>query len=150
MSSDRFAAELGTSKRVRCTLVGASCIAALTGGVLIIALPVAPAWSVACLVLWTALSGLELKASLEGMARIERLRLGADGQLVGLSPDGAAEALTLLSGSMVLARFAWLRVRFADGSRYGELLLAADRPADEWRRLQLIWRQRSSAFGRPQ
>lgn len=150
MSSSRFAAELGTSSKVRRTLIGASCTAALAGGALIVALPVAPAWSGACLVLWAVLSGLELKASVTGMTRIERLRLDAGGQLVALSRDGAAEALTLLSGSMVLARFAWLRVRFADGSSYGELLLAAGCPADEWRRLQLIWRQRSSAFGRSQ
>lgn len=149
MSSDRFAAELATSKAARGLLGGGAWAALAAGAVLIAALPVAPAWAAALLLAWSAASLLELRAARKCEARIERFRLYADGRLEGVSHDGTIQALELLSGSMVLSHFAWLRVRFTDGTRYGELLLAACGRADDWRRLRLIWRQRSSAFGRP-
>jgi hypothetical protein len=42
---------------------------------------------------------------------------------------------------------AWLRVRFVDGSEYGELFHGDPAIDLEWQRLQLIWRHRRTAFG---
>jgi hypothetical protein len=76
------------------------------------------------------------------------IRLDANGNIAGLGPDGRFEALTLLSGSVLMSRVGWLRVRFPDGSRYGELLRGDPARDLEWQRLQLIWRHGRGAFGR--
>jgi hypothetical protein len=75
------------------------------------------------------------------------MRLDADGNIAGIGPDGRVEPLTLLSGSIVLKRLAWLRVQFTDGSEYGELLRGDPATDLEWHRLQLLWRHRRTAFG---
>jgi hypothetical protein len=49
-----------------------------------------------------------------------------------------------------MSRVAWLRLEFDDGLRYGELLTGNPRRDEQWRRLQLIWRQPAAAFGGPE
>ncbi len=90
----------------------------------------------------------ELRRLVRGAARLQKLRLDAEGDVAGLGPDGRFEPLVLLSGSIVLKRLAWLRVRFADGSEHGELFKGDPASDPEWQRLQLLWRHRRGAFGR--
>lgn len=92
----------------------------------------------------------ELKAMARGSARLDALRLDAAGNAVGFGPAGGPEPLCLLSGSMVLKRLAWLRLRFADGSTHGELFAGEPGSDPAWHRLQLIWRLNRRAFGRPE
>jgi hypothetical protein len=49
---------------------------------------------------------------------------------------------------MLLDGIGWLRLRFADGRRYGEFVSRHAAGSSDWRRLQLIWRQRAALFGR--
>lgn len=98
--------------------------------------------------LWLASGALELRAIVLGMARLDRIRI-SDGRVCGLF-GGGVEPLDLLPGSVVLTRVAWLRIRFADGLCYGELLIGNPRRCRDWHCLQLAWRQRSSVFGRPE
>ncbi len=120
----------------------------MTGFMLIVFLPLAPVWRILLAAGWVGESFRELRGLARGAARLKRLRLDADGNIAGLGPDGRFEALTLLSGSMVLPRLGWLRLRFPDGSRYGELLRGDPSRDLEWQRLQLIWRHSRTAFGR--
>jgi hypothetical protein len=102
------------------------------------------------IVLATAFIGESIRESrrlTRGAARLRQLRLDAEGSLTALGPDGRVEPLLLLSGSIVLARLAWLRVRFADGSEHGELLRGDPATDPEWQRLQLIWRHRRTPIG---
>lgn len=149
MSSARFEAELIPDKRVRRALACFACAATLAGGLLIAIMPLALPVRVLFGALWLASGTLELRAMVLGMARLDGIRISADGQACGLS-GGGVEPLELLPGSVVLARVAWLRIRFADGLRYGELLMGNPRRCRDWRCLQLAWRQQPFVFGRPE
>lgn len=150
MSSDRFVTELVPDERVRRCLLGTGCTATLAGGVLIIGMPLIPAFKVALAILWLLSGIVEVRAMIRGMSRLRRIRVRPEGLVEGVAPDGRVEPVVLLPGSMVLARVAWLRIGFGDGCRYGELVTGNARRSDEWRLFQLIWRQRSSIFGRPE
>jgi hypothetical protein len=149
VSSAGFEAGLVPTRWARRFLVLLSAGATLTGILLILDLPLLPAPKVLFGALWLGAGLAEARAQFRGMRRICRFRISADGSLEGQAPDGGIEAIQLTSGSVVLARMAWLRVRFSDGTAYGELLTGDGRVDDDWHRLQLVWRQRASTFGGP-
>ncbi len=120
----------------------------LAGLAIILTLPLAPLLRILLAGAWLAENIRECRRQVRGAARVGRITLDARGNIAGTTPDGRALSLTLLSGSVVLSRLAFLRVQFADGSDYVELL-RGDPAADlEWQRLQLIWRHCRAAFGR--
>ena len=84
---------------------------------------------------------------LRGAARIQYYSFEALDSIAGIGPDGRRRALILLEGSILLPRFAWLRVRFPDGSDYVELLRGAAAGDRDWQCLQLIWRLRRTVVG---
>jgi hypothetical protein len=149
VSSARFETELVPTALSRRFLVALSAGATLTGTILILGMPLLPGPTAAFAALWLSACLLEIRAQFCGMRRIYRIRIDSDGNLLGQSQDGRIEPLQLLSGSVVLTRVAWLRIRFTDGVQYGELLTGNPYTDRHWRRLQLIWRQRGSAFGGP-
>ena len=120
----------------------------MTGSVLILLMPLAPVWRIVLAAAWVGESLRELRGLARGAARLRCIRLDAEGNISGVGPDGRLEALTLLSGSIVLSRLGWLWLQFSDGSRYGELLRGDPARDLEWQRLQLIWRHSRTAFGR--
>jgi hypothetical protein len=120
----------------------------MTGSVLILLMPLAPVWRIVLAAAWVGESLRELRGLARGAARLRLIRLDAEGNISGVGPDGRLEALTLLSGSIVLSRLGWLWLQFSDGSRYGELLRGDPARDLEWQRLQLIWRHSRTAFGR--
>ena len=83
-----------------------------------------------------------------GYGRVESIRVHEDGHLECVDPAGAVEPVRLLGGSLVLPRIAWLRIQFADGSHYGELLSGNPARHADWHGLQLIRMQCSVRFGR--
>ncbi len=89
----------------------------------------------------------ELRRLCRGAVQLQQLWLDAAGNARALTPDGRFEPLVLLSGSIVLNRLAWLRVRFADGSEHGELFRGDPVTDPEWQRLQLLWRHRRTPIG---
>jgi hypothetical protein len=117
---------------------------------LIMSLPMAPQWRIALLLVWLADSLRELHALRCGSARVRRLRLNQCGEITAESPCGSQLPMTLLSGSMVLRRVAWLRLRFPDNRRYAELICGNPAKEPAWHRLQLIWQHSGRAFGRKQ
>jgi hypothetical protein len=80
-----------------------------------------------------------------GYAASGALRIAAGGQVERQTPDGAWEPATLCAGSLVLARFAWLRIAAAGGRPYAELVSARSHASEDWRRLQVIWRHIGAA-----
>jgi len=119
----------------------------ITGSILILLMPLAPVWRLVLAAAWVGESLRELRGLARGAARLRFIRLDAEGNISGIGPDGRLEALTLLSGSIVLSRLGWLWLQFSDGSRYGELLRGDPARDREWQRLQLIWRHSRTAFG---
>lgn len=130
-------------------LVACAVLAWLTGGLLLSALPASAPLRLILGLLFTISSWLELRDQRRGTARIDRIRITAGGGLEGSGPAGERLPLQLLAGSVVLARFAWFRLRFADGTVSGEWLVPACGESEQWRMLQLIWRQSAGRLGRP-
>jgi hypothetical protein len=83
-----------------------------------------------------------------GYGRVESIRIHEDGRLECVAYSGTVEPVRLLGGSMVLPRHAWLRMQFADGSHYGELLSGDPDTHPDWHGLQLIRMQCGVHFGR--
>jgi hypothetical protein len=123
--------------------------ACLLGTLLVLGLPLRHELKSVLACLWLVRCLLEIRSQVKALSRIDRIRICPTGSLEALSGNGKVEALILLSGSMVLSRVAWLRFRLDDGLQYGELLIGNPRRDEQWRRLQLIWRQRAAAFGGP-
>ena len=149
MSSNAYEAELVPDDRLRASLLVFACGAILAGLFLLLTLPVSGALKAALAACWLLAGSLELAAFSRGMARIYRIRIRGDGRVLAVGRSGTSHALLLLPGSVVLDRFAWLRVRFDDGLRCGELLTGDGAENEQWRRLLVIWRQRRSFGGTP-
>jgi len=149
LSSREFEAVLVPATRLRRALLAISGGAWLAGTLLLLGLPLRPELKFLLVCLWLVRCLFELRSQVKAAFRIDRIRICATGSLEGLSGGGAVESLTLLSGSVVLSRVAWLRLRLDDGLQYGELLTGNPRRDQQWRRLQLIWRQHAAAFGGP-
>ena len=147
MSSSRFETVLTPEPRLRQCVLLCGALAMITGFVLIVLMPLAPVWRIPLAAAWVGESLRELRGLARGAARLRFIRLDAEGNISGIGPDGRLEALTLLSGSIVLSRLGWLWLQFSDGSRYGELLRGDPARDREWQRLQLIWRHSRTAFG---
>lgn len=148
MSSTKFACDLEVSRRLRRVLVAGAVLASLAGGLLVLSLPAPAALRAALVLLYSASCGLELRDLRRGMVRIDRIRITSAGRIEGSAPDGERVPLELLSGSLVLSRGAWFRLRFPDGTVSGEWLVPACTGSEQWRMLQLIWRQCGGRLGR--
>jgi hypothetical protein len=92
-------------------------------------------FALTCLVLGRA----ELARLERGFRACDAIQLLHDGSARILG-NGAWSDARLESGSLVLHRLAWLRLRTADGARVTELLRGEARLCGDWRRLQVIWR----------
>lgn len=150
MSSARFETVLVPASRVRRAMLAISAGCTASGAFLILDLPLRPELKLVMFCLWLYRGATELRYRLRGMSRLKRIRMDPSGRVTAVCPAGTREPLELLSGSVVLSRVAWLRFRFPDGLQYGEMLFGNARRHEEWRRLQLIWRQGVRAFGGPQ
>jgi hypothetical protein len=149
MSSGGYETELPLDRAARRLLLGATAVAAVTGTVLLLAAAPAGALLKALLAaLWLLGCAREAGRFRRGMSRLDRIQIGADGCLRGGRDGGPLQTLELLPGSVVGERWAWLRVRFGDGLRYGELLRERPGSREAWRRLRVIWRHRG-VFGGP-
>jgi hypothetical protein len=149
MSPNAYEAELVPDDRLRAGLLAFACGAILAGMLLVWMLPVTAVLKAALAACWMLAGILELAAFRRGMARIYRIRIRGDGSVLAVGRSGMLHALLLLPGSVVLDRFAWLRLRFDDGLRCGELLTGDAPENEQWRRLLVIWRQRGRFGGTP-
>lgn len=147
MSSAGFETEIIPGKLIRSGVLSAACAATSTGAILILSLPIVPQLKTLFCLLWLLAGVAELRAFALGMSRLDRIRMRSDGSAVGIGRGASEHALELLPGSVVLDRIAWLRLRFVDGLRYGELVTGRPCESQQWRRLLVIWRHQA-AFGR--
>jgi hypothetical protein len=150
LSSRGFEVELVPASRLRRALLAISGGAGLSGTLLVLGLPLRPELVLVLVFLWLVRCLFEIRLQARGASRIDRIRIYPTGSIEGLSRTGTVESLSLLSGSVVVSRVAWLRLGFEDGLQYGELLTGNPCRDEQWRRLQLIWRQHAAAFGGPE
>lgn len=146
-SSARFETALTPEPQLRKLVLACGCLAAIAGTLIILAMPLAWALRILFAAVFVGENCRELRRLIRGAARLQLLLLDAEGNVSGRGPDGGSESMVLLSGSIVLKRLAWLRLRFTDGSEHGELFRGNPAADPEWQRLQLLWRHRRTAIG---
>lgn len=123
-------------------------IALMSCGMILIAqLEISPLWRGAVGTIWLADSLRELRNLHHGATRVCSLILDSAGNIAATDIDGDQHELTLLTGSMILPRLAWLRVRFRGGRRHAELFTRKRSGPVTWHRLQLLWHQARESFG---
>lgn len=113
-------------------------IAASIALVLTMSLGVLPRFgaALACL----GLGRFELLRLRRGFRCCREIRLASDGSALLRDEDGRWVVASLRSGSLVLPRLAWLRLRTVSGVLVTELVCGDSRTGQDWRRLQVIWR----------
>ena len=124
----------------------AGCAAFLIGLHLLIRLPASMPVRLALVVLWIIGSVRGLSRQSRGVHRIRAIRLEV-GAVTVMDRRGRQTPARIMSGSIVLPRLAWLRLRLADGLICGELLRGDATVCVHWRHLQILWRQGPGAFG---
>lgn len=119
----------------------ASGAAATAIGMLVIAgLDLSGSRRIAAAVLWLATSLREFWIIGRAYGRFGAIRIDAGGEVELSCRGGGRVRASLLGGSVILARLAWLRFRTDDGWRHAELLRRNAGPGEAWRRLQVLSR----------
>ena len=112
----------------------------LAGLLFVPILPVSVGLRVMLAAIWLGVCGSEWHAMWHGYSRCRGLRIVADGRVERQCRDGAWQPARLCTGSVVLPRFAWLRIKPRGERAYAELLRGEIHESENWRRLQVIWR----------
>jgi len=148
MSSHEFSAELIPDQTLRNVVVLSGAIATLVGVVLILQMPVNLIIRLALTMGWLAYNQYELCEVARRSASVARIEINQHGKLWVTDPAGQRRTAELLRGSVVLARYAWIRIRFEDGRKCAELLSGNAVENKQWHRFQLIWKQARQIIGR--
>ena len=140
MSSTAYFAEFKPDPHLR-RLVAASGVLLGIAGVLVILLLPTDLWMrLAACVIWVLTSAREHRQLQRGWADCRALRFTANGELMVLGADQTWRAARQETGSVLLRKLGWIRLRDHRGVVFGELLSGDDRASPDWRRLQVIWR----------
>jgi len=126
-------------------LLAAALASMLLGLGMILCLPVDRQVRVAAVVVWSFVAGRESAVIWFSYKHFVWLRIFADGGVELRTTDRRRLSATIVRGSLVLARVAWLRLRLADGRCYLGLVRADVQQSKQWRRLQGIWRHLGTA-----
>ncbi len=147
MSLPVFEVKLQADPGLRRVVLISGVLAMIAGLVLLMDLDIAFGWRAAFCAVWIADCLRELKNLANGSRRVAAIGFDAGGAMKLVNQDGRTEPVRLLSGSLILPKIAWLRMRLPDGSRHAELLIAGRCETDAWHGFQLIWQQCREAFG---
>ncbi len=139
MSSSTYSAEIRLDRRLRRVVLISGLGLALTGGGLVLLLPLGLTARLFVLLGWCCWSGRELLTYCRVYSRWSACKLSADGAIELLGRDECCTA-TVAPGSIVLADVAWLRIRAENGDVWGELVAGKRRESKDWRRFQVIFR----------
>lgn len=143
-----YAVQIKPDPRLRRLLLACGALLYALGAALLIGLPLALLPKFALLAAWLAHGAVEWRRQARGYRRVAGIRIRESGALDCIDSRGKQEPAGLMGGSFVLRRLAWLRLNFADGSHYGELLSGDAQRHPAWHGLQLTWAQCRHRFGR--
>lgn len=146
MSSRRFVADLKPDPLLRKIVMLAACAAVLVGLVLLMRLPLPVPARALLIALWLFTGLRQLGRHSRGMQRVQAIRL-QEGEATVIDRQGRQSPVRIMSGSVVLPKLAWLRLRCPDGLVIAELLRGDAATDKQWRHLQILWRQGAGPFG---
>ena len=95
--------------------------------------------AIAC-IFWALLGRIEIRRVQRGFESCAAIRIYSDGEIAVLNERHQWIPGRLQTGTMILRRFAWMRVQTANGSQIMEPLHGDARVSEDWRRLQVISR----------
>ncbi len=140
MSSTVFSTELRPEPRLRSAVQLSGLTALLLGLLALLLMPVGSVWRIAASLLWLVYCIQELRTIRAAYSQYFAVKLDATGEVRLVTCSGEYHAAVLLPGSVLLARYAWLRFKTENGLVFGELMRGNSRESAHWRRLQVIWR----------
>ncbi len=147
MSSTEFSAELRPDKRLRRLVILSGAIAAIAGFSLIMHMPTSVLLRLTLAVIWLSWCSIETGVLARAWAGVSRIGINQLGEVWVTDIAGQRLPVSLLRGSIVTRRFAWLRLCFEDGRIYAELVSGNAVEDRQWHRFQLIWKQSSQIVG---
>ncbi len=128
-------------------LVGFLLFAWLAGCGLIVSMSMTPFIKAPLFLWWMVVCGYQWFRHVQAAKRVALLRVNSDGQVVLFAKNGQFRRGLLARGTLVLQRFAWLRIDLENGSHHAELLSGCAVEDANWHRLQLIWQQNRQLIG---
>ena len=140
MSSSKYVADLPPDARLRRLVQLCGILFAMLGVRVLLSLPLHPAVTIPGAGAWRSFCAWEFILLRRGFVVSCRIRVMADGELRLLGPDGSWRSARLVTGTVVLRRYAWIRYRTEAGQYCAEFVRGSCRKSDDWRRLQVIWR----------
>jgi len=148
MSSTEFSAELRPDKRLRRLVILSGAIAAIAGFSLIMHMPTGVLLRLTLALVWLIWCSVETGVLARSWAEVSRIGINQLGEVWVTDIAGHRLSVSLLRGSIVTRRFAWLRLCFEDGRKYAEFVSGNAVEDNQWHRFQLIWKQSSQIVGR--
>ena len=140
MSSHTYSTELRPDPRLRRFVLIYGIIATAIGLALLATLPIALLWRAVAAVAWLLVNIRQLLVFAKGYKCCQRIRIAHNGSVTLQAADGCWFPATLIPGSVVLSKIAWLRFKAEDGQHFAELICQKSARNKSWRRLQVIWR----------
>ncbi len=140
MSSISYSAHLKPDPWLRIIVLTAGRLTFAAGMVLILTIDIAALLRGFAALLWLGCAKFELTRLQRGFSSCTAIRVHFDGRIEVRNPDGQWCSGVLMGGSLLLRKFAWLRLRPAAGPPVSELIAGNIREDHDWRRLQVIWR----------
>jgi len=107
---------------------------------LLATLPIVLLWRVVAAVAWLLVNVRRLLIIAKGYKCCRRIRIVHNGSVTLQTADGCWVSATLIPGSVVLSKVAWLRFKAEDGQQFAELICEQNARNKSWRRLRVIWR----------
>ena len=125
---------------LRRAVLGSGIAFAIGAALLVLELPFERSWRAAGMLMLLLMAAREWVLISRGHKQCDSILIEHNGDCQLRSGDGCCSRATLCAGSVVLARFAWLRFKTDEGRHCVELLRAKSTQIEDWRRLQVIWR----------
>ena len=146
-SSKRFEVLIRPDPLLRRVVLISGGVCALTGASLLATASLPYPLRFVLSLLWLADCWRRLRAQVAGHRAVTAVRLAADGKVAVISPLGRARPASLVTGTVLHQRLAWLRLRRPGGGYHGEALRRTWLGETDWHRLCLIRRQADGGFG---
>jgi hypothetical protein len=135
-----YTASLRADSKQRRLVIGSGALFLVTGLLILAVLPVAVPWKWLLALGFTALSAAELAILFRAYRDCVALTLHADGSVEIEGPDGGHRKARLLPGSVVLRKWAWLRIQSPAAPAWAEPVMPGTQDREQWRRFQVICR----------